>query len=532
MACRICCVKLRNLFLLLTLIASGWVWTSSPRTAAGDDDVVAPVAVRLSPATVEDATAVDAPAIPEELFSDADDEAEPVDAAAELRELRRRVEQLEAAAERSRPAGDRPAPETGAIEQLAGEQPADKKSGGAAAGADGKAGTKDKADEWLDVSGEKWDVKLGGHVQMDFITWAHADPAIQGDQNYFEFRRLRLAADGKGYGVYDFRLQLTLEPESLIDQTSATPEVKDAYFSINEIPLLGRFRVGNFFVPFSLEQVTNDTNNIFLERSIPVQGVFGADREVGMAFYNCTEDRRVTWSSGVFLDSISESIKERIDDNQGLRMAGRVTALPYYDEPSNGRYLVHVGAGILHTEDQDGRVRIRTRPQIHEGPRLIDSGVVDAARYTNGNLEFAAVMGQFTLQSEMFLSRVDRTRADAALVYGSYIHGSWFLTGENRIFEPFGQHGAQFARNSPYSNVFFTPGGAGLGAWEVKARWSWLGLDRLQAGQYNDVTVGFNWYWSDRVRLMFDYIHPITSSQTVFGSTTSDILAMRFDFNW
>ena len=48
-------------------------------------------------------------------------------------------------------------------------------------------------------------------------------------------------------------------------------------------------RIGNFFVPFSLEQVTNDTNNIFLERAIPSQGVFAADRELGIAFYNATE---------------------------------------------------------------------------------------------------------------------------------------------------------------------------------------------------------------------------------------------------
>jgi phosphate-selective porin OprO and OprP len=80
---------------------------------------------------------------------------------------------------------------------------------------------------------------------------------------------------------------------------------------------LGRLRIGNFFVPFSLEQVTNDTNNIFMERSIPTQGVFAADREVGIALYNCTEDQRITWATGAFFDSISEGLKERIDDNQG-----------------------------------------------------------------------------------------------------------------------------------------------------------------------------------------------------------------------
>jgi phosphate-selective porin OprO/OprP len=389
-----------------------------------------------------------------------------------------------------------------------------------------------KADDWQDMSTDKWTVKLGGHVQLDYVNWAQASDTIVGDQDYTEFRRVRLVADGTGYGVYDFRLQMTLEPESVAEQISATPEVKDAYLSLNEIPGLGRFRIGNFFVPFSLEQVTNDTNNVFLERSIPTQGIYAADREVGVALYNSTEDRRLTWTTGMFFDSVTESIKERIDDNQGYRLSGRVTGLPYYDEPSNGRYLVHVGAGILHTQDQDNRVRFRARPQVREGPRLIDSGVLDADSYTTGNLEFAGVCGPLTLQSEVFLSTVARNTAGAATTNGAYAHLSWFLTGENRIFEPFGQHGAQFARNVPYSNFFLVPGGVGTGAVELKTRMSWLDLRELDRGTYHDVTVGVNWYWSDRVRVMFDYIHPMTSQNTTFGSTNSDLLALRFDFNW
>jgi len=100
------------------------------------------------------------------------------------------------------------------------------------------------------------------------------------------------------------------------------------------------------------------------------------------------------------------------------------------------------------------------------------------------------------------------------------------------MFDPFGQHGAQFTRNVPYSNFFLTPGGNGWGAWEAKARWSHLDLNDLRAGQYNDFTLGCNWYWSDRVCMMFDWIHPITSQQAIFGATQSNILASRFDFNW
>jgi phosphate-selective porin OprO/OprP len=392
-----------------------------------------------------------------------------------------------------------------------------------------------KAEGWQDISTDKWTVKLGGHVQLDYINWANADPAIAGTQDYFEFRRLRLVADGTGYGQCDFRLQMTLEPETVGTSPAGTvisPGVKDAYFSMNEIPALGRVRIGHFFVPFGLEQVTNDTMNIFMERSIPTQGIFTADREVGIALYNCTDDQSVTWATGVFFDSISEGLKERIDDNQGYRVSGRVTWTPFYDEPSNGRYLIHTGVGILHTDDQDDSVTFRARPQVREGPRLISSGNLPADSYTTGNLEFAAVMGPVTLQSEAFLTSVDMNTGVAKTAHGGYAHLSYFLTGENRIYERFGQHGAQFGRNVPYSNFFMVPGSISPGAWELKTRYSHLNLDQVDKGQYNDITTGFNWYWSDRTRVMFDWIHPVTTSQTTFGETQSDLLAMRFDFNW
>lgn len=382
----------------------------------------------------------------------------------------------------------------------------------------------------------KWNVKLGGHVQLDYVTWADSSPAIPNAHDYFEFRRLRLLADGTGYDVLDFRLQMTLEPETIGETsplgTVMSPDVKDAYLSVNEIPSFGRFRIGNFFVPFSLEQVTNDTNNAFMERSIPTQGVFSPDREVGMAFYNSTIEKDATISYGIFLDSISEGLKEKIDDNQGLRLSARATWLPFYDEASQGRYLWHTGVGILHTDDQDGRVRFRARPQIHEGPRIIDSSILFADEYTTGNLETALVLGPLSIQSEAFISSVDLRTAQRTEVGGAYVYLSYFLTGENRIFERFGQHGAQFARNIPKQNLFMKPGCYGPGAWEFKTRWSYLDLNNLDGGQYNDLTVGFNWYWTDRTRVMFDWIHPITTEDAVFGATTSDIIAMRFDWNW
>jgi phosphate-selective porin OprO and OprP len=391
-------------------------------------------------------------------------------------------------------------------------------------------------DGWVDFSTERWNVRLGGHVQMDYVLWATASPEIVGDENYVQFRRLRLLAEGTGYGVYDFRLQMTLEPEIVTQGGTgsdfADPAVKDAYFSINEIPGVGRLRLGHFFVPFGLEQVTNDTFNVFLERSIPTQGIFTADREVGAAIYNATDDQSLSWATGVFFDNISEALKLRISDKQGYRVSGRVNWIPYFDEPTNGRYVIHTGAGVLHTNPADDVVRFRARPQVKEGPRLIDSGLIPTASYTIGNLEGAIVYGNFTVQSEAYLAGVDALDRPSFNATGAYVHMSYFLTGESRAYERFGQHGAQFGRNVPFTNVFAVPGCFGLGAWELKARWSQLNLNDINRGHYNDFTFGFNWYWSDRVRFMFDWIHPITSSDAVFGPVDADLLGARFDFNW
>jgi phosphate-selective porin len=256
------------------------------------------------------------------------------------------------------------------------------------------------------------------------------------------------------------------------------------------------------------------------------------DREVGIAFYNCNSQKTVTWASGVFFDNLNDTIKTRIDNNQGYRTSGRLTWLPYYDAASHGRYLVHTGVGILHTSDHDDRVRFASRPQVQRGPVLIDSGVLAADTYTSGNLEGAIVWGRVTLQTEAFISQVNLLSDQAVHLGGVYAHLSYFLTGENRIFERFGQHGPQFGRNSPHSYFFNDQDGRGWGAWELKTRWSLLDLTDIDRGQYNDLTAGFNWYWSDRTRWMFDWIHPLTDQNTVFGSTESDLLALRFDFNW
>lgn len=62
-------------------------------------------------------------------------------------------------------------------------------------------------------------------------------------------------------------------------------------------------------------------------------------REVGITAYNHSESENFSWAHGAYFDRISETRKERIDMNQGIRIDGRAVWLPYYDEPFGDRSL-------------------------------------------------------------------------------------------------------------------------------------------------------------------------------------------------
>ena len=156
-----------------------------------------------------------------------------------------------------------------------------------------------------------------------------------------------------------------------------------------------------------------------------------------------------------------------------------MTYLPYYDEPSNGRYLVHTGLGVLYTKDQDGIARFRARPQIHEGPFLIDSGPLAAGEYTTANLGACDGVGPFSVQSEAFLSNVNSEQRRFGMDRRS-VRALQLLPHRREPYLRTLRATRQLSlAATPFSNFFWVPGCCGPGAWELKARWSNLTLNEL-----------------------------------------------------
>jgi phosphate-selective porin OprO/OprP len=332
---------------------------------------------------------------------------------------------------------------------------------------------------------------------------------------------MRFFSSGTGYGIYEYKLQVEFEPEN--DGAEAV-SMKDVYIGVNEVPFLGTILMGHFKAPFSLEELISSRYITFMERGL--LNIFAPSRDVGIAAYNYSPDQNWTWGGGVFYEDISDTLKERVADNQGVALVGRATWTPYYDEPSDGRYMVHVGLGGQWRDDRDDVVRFRARPEVHEGPRWIDTGDIAADTWTAVNPELAVVWGPFSVQSELVAASVDAPGTPN--FYGAYVYGSWFLTGEHR---PYTRTRGTYGRVKPYTNFWMVRGaGIGTGAIELAARWSYLdlsGTTDFECGEQNDFTLGVNWYWNPYMRWMFNYIHAENVYDNNGLQPETDIIAVR-----
>lgn len=363
-------------------------------------------------------------------------------------------------------------------------------------------------------------VKLGGRVQWDTDTFSQnaTSTTTAGDApTGSEFRRLYLTASGAMFDVLDYKAEVDLAPLTHIAW-------KDVYLQMHDLPVMQNVRVGHFYTPFGLETETSDLNTVFVERSFLDQiGGIGSRHAGIMAFGNAL-DERSWWGIGAFATQINEAPPTfpvtGFDDDAGTAIYGRATFLPWYDESTEGRGLWHVGmsaesGAIPSLTTATTRYSLTARPEAHLAPSVVStawSNNLTDANYTNAlNAETAFVYGPFSVQAEYEWIQVQRTAHADPTFNGGYVFVSYFLTGENRVYN---KKSATFGRVVPFGNFFRvrTEDGfvqTGKGAWEVGYRCSYLDLNDagVYGGIVTDHTVGLNWYLNPYTKVMFDLIH-------------------------
>jgi len=269
---------------------------------------------------------------------------------------------------------------------------------------------------------------------------------------------------------------------------------------VEDLPYVGRFRIGYFTPPLSLELINSSWGLMLMEPSAAVQA-FGPGTRVGFQFDNFVLDERLTWAIGWF--SIGTSRDYGTDSDQVSRTVVRLTALPVARTLAGVDQLLHLGISGMWSIGGSTTVKYRSRPESYWAPFLYDTGDLDTDDMLDGGLEAAWVSGPLSVQAEVIGSLVDLAGGDSAQLGGGYVEANLFLTGERRRYD---RRSGSFSPTAPRRRLSWREGT--FGAVEIAGRVSHLDLSDgpVDGGRGTLLAGGVNWYWNAHVRWMFNYV--------------------------
>lgn len=398
---------------------------------------------------------------------------------------------------------------------------------------------RDEADRTSrEAAAKKFSVRPFGRVHIDAATFSQdeANKATVGNAlNGVNIRRARMGLEGEGFDIFFYRFDVDFV--TIDSSTDSRPTIFDAYFDVQKLPVVGNIRAGHFREPFSLERLESSHDNPFLERSNPLNALTPF-RNIGvMAFdWNAAETR--TWSYGVFHENTNE-FGESQRDATALAFTGRTTWLPWYEEHEDGPHLWHVGASYsyrdLNSQERgfDQTPEVVLKEGLNGTPNFVDTGAIELRNYHVVGFETVSTRGPFSMQGEYVFLSGQKTDASHVFFHGGYVEAMYWLTGEHRNYNRrTGLHGAV----PPHCNFFCRQTDCGTesggGAWEVAARMSYLNLNSgsVQGGSLTDLTLGLNWNYAVRSRVMFNYIHAFLDRGGL--KSNADIFSARLQFTF
>lgn len=320
--------------------------------------------------------------------------------------------------------------------------------------------------------------ELDGRLMIDAAAY-NEDEVSLGDGT--ELRRARLEAKGTLFSDWGYELG--------IDVSDSTADVKDAYLEYRGW-WPARMKIGQFKEPFSLEEMTSSKYITFMERALPNE--FAPGRHIGVGMH--TYGQSWTAATGLFGGAFDDDADDEGDEQWSL--TGRMTYAPWRGD----RQTFHLGTAFSYRIPGDEKeVKFNARPESHiTDVKYLNTGkITDVDRISLFGFESALVQGPFSLQGEYIHTRVNRDKGLDSLDFdGWYLYGSWFLTGESRIYKA---KKGSFGRVNPTTD---------MGAWELALRFSHMDLTdgEFTGGEAEQITLGLNWYVNPHTRFMLNYV--------------------------
>lgn len=316
---------------------------------------------------------------------------------------------------------------------------------------------------------QRVEIKPTGRLHLDYA--AHDGDAQPLDDDFL-VRRARLGIDGKVGKDWSFEIGYDFAGEGSFTDVSFTYEGWKA----------GAITVGQFKVPFGLEELTSSNNITFIERALPI-AAFPPGRRLGAGFSR--DAKNFTIAAMAFGKSIA--------GDEGKGVGARFTFTPI----NKGETVLHLGLAATTENPKTDEAKFNPPPESRPADvRFVNTGDLnDVRRINQFGLEAAGKRGPLSFQMEWMRSAVSRDSGRSDVHFeGWYVLGSWVITGESREYKDGTFRGVTSKRK--------------IGAWELAARYSRIDLDDgpVQGGKEANVTLGLNWYANDHLRLMANFI--------------------------
>jgi phosphate-selective porin len=383
--------------------------------------------------------------------------------------------------------------------------------------------------------------KLDGRIYFDSYHVsgdAHSDtPSFRNDLDYNGIKDLRIGATGEGYRNYAYKVDFYFG-------STNTVEIRDVWLTASSAPLFDTVKIGHHRVEEGIASLAAGMHTLF---TFFESADFGTGYRLGISSRHLWAQDRIRFFAGVFeYKPLAQSQRNETTEHANLGTIAnvRLTYMPYIskgtDGKIDGRKFMLFGANYSYYDvDKTPLVFTERYSQLFGTLQRIAIGT--GKNYHQLGLEFAAQEGAFVLQSETYLRNYSRYGGSGLNVWGTYLEGRVFLTGDFRKFNASQaiwtnvslKHNLEFETQNGWNLANY------LGAWELKGKWSYTDLtDFAQAGltgvladRVHDFTLGMNWYWTERARVMFDYSRIIPSDR-IGGHSGIDLFATSFRYHF
>ncbi len=351
------------------------------------------------------------------------------------------------------------------------------------------------------LSNDTSSVTIGGRIHADAV---FVDDDMTPFTDEGDIRRLRLDGDFRFGKTWRVLLDANIGANNFVTKNIWLSYKGDKGES---------YKLGRFVVPLDGEYLTSSNDIKLMERSLAV--ALASQYMVGGAASIAREQWQL--SGGLFAP-LSRKGPLAFSENQQA-LIGRFA---YYPVKNDQRLLQFVVAMERRWLEAGAVMRVRTRPEFGlSSVRLLDtSSLAGVSAYSNYLFEAAYMQGPLLLRAKHIERVSDAPALGDPRFNGSAIEAAFVLTGEDQRFK-----GGKFKSVRPLKPH---------GALEIAARYSRLDLnDGLVAGGVEENwTLGANWYLTNNMRLMANYIHGQTDPGANGQAESVDAFSTRFQINF